>query len=134
MLSNAFRRSMNHACTRPRRSFCSCMSCSMTKAWVTHEWYFLKPAWFGDMMSLSSVCFRSLAYINLSITLDHMFVRDIGLCCVGFALSCLSLGIRNMLAYHSPFGTVCWRHISCTSVTVISHAGFPPYFSSSAVI
>ena len=62
-----------------------------------------------------------------------MFVNEIGLCCVGFLGSCLSLGMRKMLACHIPFGTVCLLHINVRSFAVMSNVVFPPYLSSSAV-
>ena len=134
MLSNALRRSMNHAYTFPLFSFCICMSCSMTKACVVQEWCFRKPAWFGDIIFFSSVWARSFSYISLSMTLVHTFVSDIGLCYMGFFMSYLSLGMRNMFACHICFGMFCCRHMSCINLTVISHATGPPCFRSSAVI
>ena len=134
MLSKAFLRSMKHACTFPLFFFCICMSCSITNAWVEHEWYFLNPAWFGDRMLLSFVCFSSFWYSSLSTTFVHTFVSEIGLCCIGFLASYLSFGMRKIFAAHIPIGTSCFLHIRETRFTVISSATFPPYFSISAVI
>ena len=133
MLSKAFLRSMKHACTLPLLIFYIYMSCSITNAWVVQEWCRLKPAWFGDMISLSVVNFSNLVYINLSRTFVQMLVNEIGLYCIGFLGSSLSLGMRKIFAFHIPFGTVCLFHISVTSFTVISNVTFPPYFNSSAV-
>ena len=90
MLSNTFLRSMKDACTFPLVSFCIYISCSMTKDWVTHEWCFLKPAWFGESISFSFVCFSNLSYKRLLTTFVHTLESEIGLCCIGFLyLSCL---------------------------------------------
>ena len=85
------------------------------------------------MISLSVVNFSNLVYINLSRTFVQMLVNEIGLYCIGFLGSSLSLGMRKIFAFHIPFGTVCLFHISVTSFTVISNVTFPPYFNSSAV-
>ena len=134
MLSNAFLRSMKHACTFPLACFYIYISCSMTKDWVAHEWCFLKPAWFGDSISFSFVCFSNLSYSSLSITFVHTFVSDIGLCCIGFFVSFLSFGIRKISAWHMLSGILCCYHISCVSFVVMANATCPPYFKSSAVI
>ena len=63
-----------------------------------------------------------------------MLVSEIGLCCVGFFASFLSLGIRKMFAWQSSLGISYFSHIRCTNVCVIRHAIVPPYLSSSAVI
>ena len=133
MLSNALRRSMNHACTFPLSCFYICISCSITNACVVHEWYLRNPAWFGEMISLACVCSRSRSYSSLSITLVHTLVSDIGRCCAGSLGLCLSFGIRKMLALHISLGTSCSCHISCVSLVVIWKVTLWPYFSSSAV-
>lgn len=76
----------------------------------------------------------SFSYSSLSMTFVHMFVSEIGRCCIGFFTSLRSLGMRKILALHISYGTICCSHMSCTSLTVISSPAIPPCFSSSAVI
>ena len=76
----------------------------MTNACVAHEWFFLNPAWLGDIISFSSVCWTSFSYMSLSIIFVHMLVSDMGRCCAGFLVSCLSFGIRKMFACHIALG------------------------------
>ena len=106
----------------------------MKKVWVANEWCFLKPAWFGDSISFSFVCFSNLSYSSLSITFVYTFVSDIGLCCIGFFVSFLSFGIRKISAWHMLSGKLYCYHTSCVSFVVMSNDTCPPYFRSSAVI
>ena len=70
----------------------------------------------------------------LSDILNHVLVRDIGLCWAG-DLGCLgSFGRRMIVAYPSSFGMLFSCHMCDMSLYVISSVIFPPAFSASAHI
>jgi hypothetical protein len=126
--------SISHACTHlPCFLWISIVYCRAITCY-THECCGLNPAWLRENIRFSSAYCDSLFCTTLSTTFSQKLVRDIGRCAWGSLRLVASFGMRKMCALLSACGICCALHRCCTSLIVISRAGFPPCLIRSAVI
>lgn len=113
---------------------CICVSNSSVSIYSAQLLPFRKPACSSERSLLSSMWADMSWLIILSRILTHRFIREMGLWFCGSSRLSFPLGMRHILAWLSFGGMIVVFQISCISLIVISYAGCPPFWMSSAVM